>query len=153
MQRVMDGMKLIQPAMYVGYDPAGHGDSDIPYDIHPPGVLWGISVTIVAGRTYTWKIRFGDHRAGGSTEPPNSMVQCYPLGPSFSLSGIEVTGYLIWIYRLDKSGTGIFYGMDPDYIIGPSPQIIDPAWHQIVISTGFFGIPFQDPPPLIGADI
>lgn len=162
LDRAEAGVKLIVPAQYM----MAHSSSDIPYEMCPPGLLWGVSTAeMFEGATMTWKIRYGAHRAGSSdidvNSLPNLMVQCYPLGPSFAVpspSGSSETsfGYAIYGYRLDKYGTGTVYGRMPTANDEPFEQRIDPMWNQETSSVpqGVFskGILFQDPPPLIGSD-
>lgn len=121
----------------------------VPADISPPGVLWSINTpAITGGNAITWKIRYGPHRAGDETDPPNDMVQVYPTTAPFN-------GYFIEVYRLDQEGADTAYGTlyphtfqdDP-----PANRRIDPLWNQN-LGNDTKGIPKQDPPPLIDADV
>jgi len=160
MQRSLDraiaGTLQVIPAIYM----FGHtGGSDIPASIAPPGLLWLVeSGSMTSGVSLTWVIRFGKHRNDVELEPPNNMVQCYSTGPSYTvtISGFPPetwTGYYIYAYRLDNKGTGSVYGeqlgADEDNV-----QNIDAAWSQPISSLSDpHGIPFQDPPPLVAADL
>lgn len=157
LDRAVAGMKLVIPAQYVGFDPAGHHASDLPIDIAPAGLLWNIEVVGARGRNITWKMRYDKHRRDSGTSPPNVMVQCYPLDTTWSYppDHIIFTGYRMFVYRLDAAGTGTVYGMQPGYIMGDVPQVIDPIWNQVIAGEflQYRGIPFADPPPLINADL
>ncbi|MGF6309944.1 hypothetical protein ABIB82_004059 [Bradyrhizobium sp. i1.8.4] len=166
--RAKAGAKLVMPAAYL----EAHGSNALASKVDPPGLLWSVSATKVPpGKPITWKIKWQKHRAGQATKPPNVMVQCYPLSAPYINNLTDpasvFTGYVIRVYRLDRKGTGQSYGGDlnPAALVvaggNPAPpgSRMDPAWHQIIGSGNgvardgkFRGIPFADPPPLIGGD-
>jgi hypothetical protein len=155
--RAIAGTKLIMPAIYL----IDHSESDLPYEMAPPGLLWSVELgAMTSGFSTTWKMRNGQHRIipgdGDGTLPPNNMIQCYPLCDPFSgpFGGEMViySGYTIYAYRLDANGTDTVYG---ELLPEDGSQNIDPAWSQSIVSgfPSFRGIPFQDPPPLISQDL
>lgn len=152
--QAVDGTKLIIPFQYL----ESHSSSDLPASISPPGLLWCVTATVKPGLEVNWKIKLQNHRSDQNPTPPNKMVQVYPLGPAFSFPISSsftqvVSGYSIDSYRLDKKGTGTVYGK-ATIATDPTPHIIAPQWNVTVSNNGGSkGIPFQDPPPLIGRDI
>ena len=158
LERAISGTKKIIPAIYM----LSHsGDSDIPADMTPPGMLWIVETgRMYSSKTVTWKIRFGTHRPEGTEDSsdslPNLMMQCYPRDNYSGPNGpdtVNWTGYKIYGYRLDKNGTGTVYSemlsADDD-----NRQNIDSAWSQPIVFPGNDkGIPIQDPPPLIATDM
>jgi hypothetical protein len=157
LDRAEAGMKLLIPAHF---QMTHGGEGDLPADMCPPGLLWGVATGyLYADKQMTWKMRYGEHRDDTSPDPPNTMVQCYPLGPAFdSPSGggsvRNMSGYYIYGYRLDKKGTGTVYGRAVMVDEDPTTQNIDAAWNQSISTpAGEKGIPFQDPPPLISSDL
>lgn len=155
LERAIEGTKLTIPASYRLY----HSDSDIPYDFSPPGLLWHTETGEAAGsQQFTFVARFGNHRTDKDVTPPNQMAQCYfidgPYTVIFGADNISWSGYLIHAYRLDADGTGTVYGeIHPPVEYEDSQQNIDGAWHQPLSDKNDFGIPSQDPPPLISADV
>jgi hypothetical protein len=153
LSRATAGAMLIVPSLYAY---SHGGNSNIPAQAAPPGLLWSIASDTIAGREVKWKMRTGEHRPKQEPEPlPNTMVQCYPLDSAFSPPDLNYTtsGYNIMAYRLDGKGTGTAYGTIPNLDF-ENPQPIDPAWKQKVFTLFYdFGIPFADPPPLISADV
>ena len=119
----------------------------------PPGLIWSAgSNHWPPGNTTNWKIQNVNHR--DDTNPDNKMVQCYPLSHSWTMAPIAITytGYWVFIYRLDKKGTGPVYGTTDLITSDLSKVSVDPAWHQQISSAGNndsinYGIPFGDPPP------
>jgi hypothetical protein len=155
LQRAKDGIKLIMPAQNNLFSSS---ESEFPANMSPPGLRWLVFMpSLPGGQSMTWKMRSGKHRNDEFTVPPNHMVQCYALGPSYSdasFGGGTFTGYQIHGYRLDRKGTGQIYGEKLPGEEGPR-QNIDPAWNVTIsdVSTDTLGIPFRDPPPLISADL
>jgi hypothetical protein len=143
------GTKLIAPLYIVNA-----GNADLPSDIAPSGLLWSIETgDQVPDVTMPWKMRYGPHRddqANPQPQPlPNSMVQCYPVissHPGFAGDEhVTYTGYYLNAYRLDKSGTGEVYAESKK----------PPEWDVKIMTYSqgpLYGIPFQDPPPLILSD-
>lgn len=159
LQRAIDGTKKIIPAIYMMFHTE---ESDIPFDMAPPGLLWLVDTgDMKSGANMTWKIRRGRHRGDDRDTPPNSMAQVYPLGPSYNGYGFGDdqfwSGYMLYAYRLDKNGTEAVYSKigtaDDSGGEGPLPPQNLPSGWNVEIASGVKGIPFQDPPPLIGTDV
>ena len=155
--RAETGTKLAMPAVYL----ISHSDSDLPFNIAPPGLLWFVETGPMNGNTsMTWKIRFDNHRlvdprGDPPGTPPNAMTQVYPLGTYSGPIGVDTVtwlGYLIYAYRLDEDGTDTVYGK---INVIDGSQNIDIAWNRPIEPTHFDarGIPAQDPPPLITSDL
>jgi hypothetical protein len=151
--RAEAGVKKIIPAIYS----ITHTHSDLPTDMAPPGLLWLVETGGMYGhRTLNWKMRYDDHRTDDDTSPPNIMVQCYPVGHSYSGpfgdQSMTWSGYQIYAYRLDQEGTGHVYGKQLS-ANEDARHVIAPEWDAPITSPTFAkGIPLKDPPPFIRAD-
>jgi hypothetical protein len=147
-----DGIKQIIPAAYML---SRTGESDLPAVMCPPGLLWLVEAVPAPSKTsFSWKIRYGKHRADSETSPPNDMVQCYPLSDNYfnAVYHDTVSGYRIYGYRLDGDGIGRVYG--EQQLDDENTHDIADGWDVPIVEPGADkGIPFQDPPPLIGADV
>jgi hypothetical protein len=144
LQRAIDGTRLIE-----SYS-----------DNAPPGLLWLVDApSMREGTTIRWKVRHGPHRLDDFTDPPNSMTQVYPLGPSYNSTpeyGTTWFGYVLYAYRLDADGLGTAYS---EIVSGEAGvrQDVPPEWNaqisENVAGAPVLGIPFQDPPPYITEDL
>jgi len=182
LDRALDGAQLIASSFFAGGVLMGtthHITTDLPSQADPPGLLWSIYCT-ADNETVPLKIRRGAHRpVNTNSSLPNQMVQVYPLEKPHVIAPngdfqIIAAGYLVGAYRLDSKGTGPSYGVGRNQLADGGGRIIgDPigpqgipgvllygsAWGQNlpnagtnVNASGWYGVPFGDPPPLIAFD-
>lgn len=152
LDQAIAGTRLLMPAVYL----ETHSADDVtPMKVDPPGLLWSVGLpSVPAGKSFVWKIRYGDHRPDAAPSPPNKMVQCYPLSNPWTFNGVTYSGYQIRVYRLDPKGTGTSYGGDlnPVAALNPPGGHMPAAWRRPIAGDGTLGVPFGDPPPLVGSD-